>query len=77
MTKKVSSGAKKSGPPAHANKFAFVHNRNSRQTKKILAMPVAGVCDQCRAVIEWRKKYRKYKPLTVPKKWFVLMFQNL
>lgn len=65
---KVSSGKAKSGPPAHANRFAFTHNRCSKLTKKILAMPIDGVCDRCRAIIEWRKTYRKYKPLTVPKK---------
>lgn len=65
---KISSGAKKSGPPAHANKFAFVHNRNSKLTKQILALPINGLCAPCREVVEWRKRFRKYKPLTVPKK---------
>lgn len=65
---RVSSGAKKSGPPAHANRFAFIHNRNSRLTKQILATPISGVCPTCQAVLEWRKRYRKYKPLSVPKK---------
>lgn len=26
------------------------------------------VCQHCREKIEWKKKYRKYKPLTVPAK---------
>lgn len=26
------------------------------------------VCQRCREKIEWKKKYRKYKPLTVPAK---------
>lgn len=65
---RVSSGGKKSGAPAHANRFAFTHNPSSRLTKLILAMPISGVCMTCTEVISWRKKYRKYKPLTVPKK---------
>lgn len=65
---RVSSGAKKSGPPAHANRFAFTHNRNSKLTKKILAFPISGLCPACVEVLEWRKKFRKYKPLSVPKK---------
>lgn len=68
MAGPVSSGSKKSGPPAHANKFAYVHNRSSKKTKKILAYPISGFCKPCREVIEWRKRFRKYKPLTVPKK---------
>lgn len=65
---RISSGAKKSGPPAHPNKFAFTHNRNSRLTKTILALPINGLCPSCRDVIEWRKRFRKYKPLSVPKR---------
>ena len=65
---RVSSGKKKSGPPVHANRYAFVHNPNSRLTRQILAMPIGGVCPDCRAVLEWRKRFRKYKPLSVPKK---------
>ena len=33
-------------------------------------MPINGLCPACEEQIEWRKKYRKYKPLTVPKKWY-------
>lgn len=65
---RTSSGAKKSGPPTHPNKFAFTHNRNSRLTKTILALPINGLCAGCRDVIEWRKRFRKYKPLSVPKR---------
>jgi len=66
---KVSSGAVKSGPPAHANRHAFVHNRKSLLTAKILASPISGhLCPGCHDVLEWRKRYRKYKPLTVAKK---------
>lgn len=65
---KVSSGKKKAGPPAHANSYAFHHNKSSKLTKHIGSLPIRFLCPPCVAVIEWRKKYRKYKPLTVVKK---------
>ena len=60
----------KKGPPAHQNKFAFKHNPGSKLTKKILAAPIVGLCRRCSEIVEWRKKYRKYKPLTAPGKWY-------
>lgn len=68
-TERVSSGRPKQGPPAHANKQAFKHNRASKKTAAILGMPISPLlCPPCHAQIEWRKRFRKYKPLTVPKK---------
>jgi hypothetical protein len=67
---KVSSGKPKSGAPAYANRTAFRHNPSSKLTKKILAMPINGLCPACEEQIEWRKRFRKYKPLTVAKKWY-------
>ncbi|KAJ2019013.1 hypothetical protein IWW57_005163 [Coemansia sp. S610] len=61
------SGAKK-GAPKYQNKFAYTHNRGSKTTKKILAAPVDGLCKRCTDQVMWRKQYRKYKPLTTPKK---------
>ena len=65
---RVSSGTKKSGPPCHQNQFAFVHNPASRLTKIITAIPLGEVCARCREVLEWRKKFRKYKPLKEPRR---------
>lgn len=65
---KVSSGKPKKGPPAHQNSYAFHHNKSSKLTKHITSLPIRFLCPACVAVIEWRKKYRKYKPLTVVKK---------
>jgi hypothetical protein len=53
---------------AHQNKYAFRHNKNSKKTAKILALPNFGVCKRCHDIIEWRKKYRKYKPIKDPAK---------
>ncbi len=57
---------KKGRQPAHQNTFAFRHNPKSKLTAKILSSPNVGLCRKCHDKIEWRKKYRKYKPLTQP-----------
>jgi hypothetical protein len=70
-----SSGAGSSGgggyhrAPKYQNKFAFQHNPHSRKTEKIASIPAsAGCCYRCIQIIEWKKKYRKYKALTKPRK---------
>ena len=60
----------KTGAQKHQNSFAYKHNPKSKKTEVILSMPIQGLCQHCFSVLEWRKQYRKYKPLTVPKKWF-------
>ncbi|ORX67097.1 hypothetical protein DL89DRAFT_52140 [Linderina pennispora] len=70
MVQKVSSrgsGAKKGGQK-YQNTFAYSHNKGSKTTKKILSLPVDGLCQHCTDMVVWRKQYRKYKPLTAPKK---------
>jgi len=59
---------KKGRAPTHQNKFAFKHNPSSKKTEKILSTLNAHVCQRCHDKIEWRKKYRKYKPRTQPGK---------
>ncbi|KAF9351633.1 hypothetical protein BGX26_010411 [Mortierella sp. AD094] len=69
-SKKVSTrkGNNKKGAQAHKNAYAFHANKSSKITKKIAAMPVGGLCEKCVEVIMWRKKFKKYKPLTTMKK---------
>ncbi|KAJ1666179.1 hypothetical protein IW140_001793 [Coemansia sp. RSA 1813] len=70
MAQKIStrgSGAKK-GPQKYQNEFAYKHNKGSKTTKKILDLPVDGLCKRCTDQVVWRKQFRKYKPLTAPKK---------
>ncbi|KAJ1733576.1 hypothetical protein LPJ72_002795 [Coemansia sp. Benny D160-2] len=70
MSQKVStrgSGAKK-GPQKYQNEFAYQHNKGSKTTKKILSTPIDGLCKRCTDQVAWRKQYRKYKPLSAPKK---------
>jgi len=61
----VMSGQRRRGP-AHQNTFAFRHNPKSKKTERILASPIEGLCQRCHEKVEWRKKYRKYKPLSAP-----------
>ncbi|KAI3647106.1 hypothetical protein MP228_007327 [Amoeboaphelidium protococcarum] len=61
-------GDNKKGAQKYKNVTAFKHNKNSKLTKKILSMPVNGLCQRCFDIIQWRKTYRKYKPLTQAKK---------
>ena len=60
------SKRKKGHAPAHQNTFAYRHNPKSKLTAKILASPNEGLCKRCHDKIEWRKQFRKYKPLTQP-----------
>ncbi|KAI7897850.1 uncharacterized protein BX663DRAFT_462965 [Cokeromyces recurvatus] len=53
---------------AHQNTTAWKANKNSKKTRQIAALPVYGLCQRCTDVILWRKKYKKYKPLTTAKK---------
>ena len=59
---------KKGHAPAHQNTFSYKHNAKSKKTEKILESPNVWVCRRCHEKIEWRKKYRKYKPRTQPGK---------
>ncbi|KAI8065483.1 hypothetical protein BC940DRAFT_304221 [Gongronella butleri] len=61
-------GNNKKKAQAHQNTTAWKHNKNSRKTREIEDLPVYGLCGRCTEVILWRKKYRKYKPLTSVKK---------
>lgn len=54
--------------PAYQNTFAFKHNKGSKKTAHILGIAHRGLCQRCHEQIEWRKKYRKYKPLKQPRK---------
>ncbi|CAK4243829.1 unnamed protein product [Aphanomyces euteiches] len=59
-------GNVKKGAPKYQNSFAYKHNPKSKKTEHILGLPIHGLCPHCHAQIVWRKKYRKYKPLTQP-----------
>ncbi|XP_050045054.1 uncharacterized protein C9orf85 homolog [Dermacentor andersoni] len=65
-----SGNVSRSRAQKHQNATAFKNTLHdtSVQTKKILNMKIENVCARCKGIIEWKIKYKKYKPLTVPKK---------
>lgn len=53
------------------NNHAFkntMHDK-SRKTAMLNSLDIHGVCARCKEQIDWRIKYKKYKPLSAPKKW--------
>ncbi|CAB3368261.1 Hypothetical predicted protein [Cloeon dipterum] len=54
----------------HKNSFAFKNDLHDKTPKnlQIASMRVANVCEHCKGVIEWKIKYKKYKPLNAPAK---------
>lgn len=57
-------------PQKHQNRTVFKNNLHdtSKKTKFLNNLEVRGVCERCKEIIEWKIKYKKYKPLTAPKK---------
>lgn len=53
-------------PQKHQNRVAFKNTLHdtSLRTKQINNLQVSNVCVRCKEVIEWKIKYKKYKPLT-------------
>eukprot|EP01138_Halocafeteria_seosinensis_P003813 gb/GECG01003899.1/.p1 GENE.gb/GECG01003899.1/~~gb/GECG01003899.1/.p1 ORF type:complete len:281 (+),score=33.19 gb/GECG01003899.1/:1-843(+) len=68
MSRPVSLSGKPKQGPKHQNTTAFRHNKNSKKSEWIMSIPLTNVCDRCRDQLQWRKNYRKYKPLTQPKR---------
>lgn len=60
----------RSRPQKHQNRSKFKNNLHdtSHKTKFINNIHVSDVCERCKEIIEWKIKYKKYKPLTQPKK---------
>ncbi|XP_017768003.1 PREDICTED: uncharacterized protein C9orf85 homolog [Nicrophorus vespilloides] len=65
-----SGNGSRTRPQKYQNRVAYKNNLHdtSHKTKKLNAIQVSEVCEKCRAVIEWKIKYKKYKPLTQAKK---------
>ncbi|CAN0538243.1 unnamed protein product, partial [Ectocarpus sp. 12 AP-2014] len=66
MSTRKGAGATRTRKPKHQNTFAFRHNPKSQKTAKILASVNSGLCASCHDKVEWRKRYRKYRPLRQP-----------
>lgn len=69
MSTQRGGGENRSRPQKHKNKFAFKNDLHDKtpQMKKINALNVAEVCERCKAQIEYKIKYKKYKPLSQAK----------
>lgn len=63
-------------PQKHTNIHAFKNSMHdtTRLTQMLNSLEIHGVCARCKDQIEWRIKYKKYKPLASPKKWYVTHF---
>lgn len=65
-----SGNVSRSRAQKHQNATAFKNTLHdtTAQMKKVLNLKIEHVCARCRDIIEWKIKYKKYKPLTVPRK---------
>jgi hypothetical protein len=55
-------------PQKYKNRFAFknsLHDK-SKKIKIINNLQIVNVCERCKKIIEWKIKYKKYKPLKTP-----------
>ena len=61
--------SKRTRAQKHKNVSVFNNSMHdtSRRTKLLNSMEVHGVCQRCKDIIDWKIKYKKYKPLTAPK----------
>ncbi|XP_063547493.1 uncharacterized protein C9orf85 homolog [Cydia strobilella] len=62
--------AMRTRPQKHQNKTAYkndLHDKTNK-TKFLNNLDVTGVCKRCKDIIDWKIKYKKYKPLTAPRK---------
>jgi hypothetical protein len=55
--------------PARCALLCCRHNPNSKKSQVIAGIPNVGLCQRCHDIIEWRKKFRKYKPIKNLTKW--------
>lgn len=57
-------------PQKHQNRTVFKNDLHdtSHRTKLINSLQINGVCQRCKDILDWKIKYKKYKPLTAPRK---------
>lgn len=62
--------ASRQRPQKYQNRTAFKNDLHdtSQKTKIINSLDITGVCKRCKDIIEWKIKYKKYKPLSAPRK---------
>lgn len=69
MSCEKGSTSRKNRPQKYKNRTAFRNDLHDKTPKMkfINSIQVSEVCQHCKAQIEWKIKYKKYKPLTQPK----------
>lgn len=57
-------------PQKYQNKTTFKNDLHdtSHRTKFLNSLEFTGVCKRCKEILDWKIKYKKYKPLTAPAK---------
>jgi len=71
MSSRRGNNAKKGQKYQNTKAFKNDLHDTSNATKQINSLVIGGVCARCREIIEWRRKFKKYKPLAAPTKWSV------
>lgn len=61
---------KRTRPQKYQNRTVYKNDLHDKtvKTKFINSIQPSGICLRCKAIIEWKIKYKKFKPLTAPKK---------
>ena len=77
MSTKKGNSSKKGQRHQNTKVFKNDLHDTSKKTKQINRLVVGGVCARCREIIEWRKKFKKYKPLAAPRKWYIIFSVQL
>ncbi|GBM86611.1 Uncharacterized protein C9orf85 [Araneus ventricosus] len=57
-------------PQKHKNVTQFENDKYNKNklSERLNNMQFTSLCAKCESIIQWKVKYKKYKPLTVPAK---------
>ncbi|TGZ70725.1 hypothetical protein CRM22_003039 [Opisthorchis felineus] len=55
-------------PPKYQNAVAYKNNMHdtSKRTKEVNNLIMESLCARCKGILEWKVKYKKYRPLSQP-----------
>ncbi|KER18002.1 hypothetical protein X801_08838, partial [Opisthorchis viverrini] len=58
----------RSRPPKYQNTVAYKNNMHdtSKRTKEVNNLVMESLCARCKGILEWKVKYKKYRPLSQP-----------
>ncbi|KAG5453257.1 hypothetical protein CSKR_108463 [Clonorchis sinensis] len=61
----------RSRPPKYQNTVAYKNNMHdtSKRTKEVNNLIMESLCARCKGILEWKVKYKKYRPLSQPTMW--------